>query len=131
MPKGFSYFEALLGMLLLSSVLVGAYSGVLKALQSSHQSLSYLQQQMLLTDLFQSSLQQSSRCDGACDIPNPAWQLSLTAMQLAMPATEFHVCHASTRISWYAEHPDPRYATFASCQLGDNQGQEVSHGSGL
>jgi len=131
MPKGMSYFEALLGLLLLSSALLGAFSGVLKALSSSHQSITYLQQQMLLTDLYQSSLQHSSRCETACDAPNPAWQFSLTELQSVSPNTEFHICLNPLRISWYTQFPNPRYTAFSACQQGDNQGQEVADVSGI
>jgi Tfp pilus assembly protein PilV len=131
MPKGFSYLEALLGLLLLSSALLGAYGGVLKALSASHQSILYLQQQMLFTDLYQSSLQHSSRCDASCALPNPAWQQSLIELQLALPQVEFHSCENPKRISWYSPAPQSRYAAFSACVPGDNQGQEVTYGAGF
>lgn len=131
MPKGISYLSALLGLLLLSSALLGAFSCVLKALSMSHQSVAALRQQMLLTDLYQSSLQQSNRCDEPCTVPNPAWQHALTELQTAMPTTEFHLCDSPKRLSWFAAQPNPRLATAHVCVPSDNQAQEIANDSGL
>lgn len=125
MPKGISYLEALLGLLLLSSALLSAFAGVLKALSFSQHAVANVQQQMLLTDLYQSSLQRSSRCDDVCNRPNPAWQQAFVELQLAMPHLQFHLCDHPHRLSWYVEQPDPQYTPNAPCQLGDNQALEV------